>query len=150
MSILLAVGTDHRGYALKEQLKVLPSLKGISVRWHDVGAFSSERSDYPHYAYALVQHILSGHVELGILLCGSANGMAIAANRFKKIYAAVVWNEKIARQAREDDGANVLVLPADYLTQAQIEPIIHAWLTATFKGGRYHQRLELLDQLSSK
>lgn len=145
MSMLLALGTDHRGFMLKEFLKKQHDIKGLPVRWHDCGAFSSERTDYPRYALPVVNAILDNHVQYGILLCGSGAGMAIAANRHKKIYAAVAWNEKIARLIKEDDGCNILVLPADCMNEVAVLNTVHAWLTATFKNGRYAERLAMID-----
>ena len=86
-----------------------------------------------------------GHVDGVVLLCGSGNGMAIAANRFKGVFACVAWNADVARVAKQDDNCNVLVIPADYIQQEEITEIISSWLNATFKGGRYAERLALID-----
>jgi Ribose 5-phosphate isomerase RpiB len=84
--------------------------------------------------------------DTGLLICGSGIGMAIAANRFKGIYAGVAWNPEIAQAAREDDNINMLVLPADYITHLESPAIITAWINAQFKEGRYTQRLQAIDQ----
>src|SRR6516225_4635233 len=113
MHKVLAIGADHRGYAYKEQLKKIQQFGSCSVKWIDVGAKNAERSDYPIYAKAAVREMQSGAAQGAILICGSAVGMAIAANRFKGMYAAVVWEPIVARMAKEDDNANILSLSSD-------------------------------------
>lgn len=137
-----AIAADHRGYTLKNQL-----IEKLSTTFDlvDVGTHTSERTDYPLYAQKAVALLLQREVTYAILLCGSGTGMAIAANRFNTIYAAVAWDAEIARRAKEEDNCNVLVLPADYLTLAAAEDIVHAWHTAQFKEGRYRNRIALLD-----
>ena len=90
--------------------------------------------------------VLQGVAHEGIFVCGSGVGPSIAANRFKGIYAALCWNQEVARFAKEKNGANILILPADYLTLEQAFLIIEAWVGATFKGGRYQERLNMIDQ----
>ncbi len=138
----ISIGADHRGYALKQA--IVEHLHNIDV--HDVGAYSAERSDYPEFAAAVAEDILKQRADAGILLCGSGVGMAIAANRVKGIYAGLCWNPAVAIAAKEDDGINVLVLPADFLRTAEALIIVDAWLAASFKGGRYQYRLSTLDQ----
>lgn len=147
----IILATDHRGFALKEYLKTVQSVpvhdKSLLVSWIDVGAFEPERSDYPVFAHAAVQRMHQESVDGAILLCGSGNGMAIAANRFKGIFACVAWNSQLARQAKEDDNCNMLVIPADVVNQEEMLEIISSWLDAHFKGGRYAQRLALIDHV---
>ena len=81
----------------------------------------------------------------GFFICGSGIGMSIAANRYPKIYAALCWNESVAKVAKSDDGANVLIPPADYVSIDDALKIVKAWMDAEFKGGRYQDRLELID-----
>jgi len=145
--MIIALGADHRGYHLKEFLKQQSLLGSTHVTWLDVGAFDGERSDYPVFAERACNALLAGKAEYGILLCGTGVGMAIAANRFKGIFAAVAWNETIARASKEDDNANVLVLPADDLSEEQTQCIVSAWLSAKFKEGRYRERVSQIDQL---
>lgn len=139
----LTIGTDHRGYALKEFLIKQSVIADYEIAWLDVGAYSDERTDYPLFAQKAVADMKG----LGILLCGNGTGMAIAANRHKGIYAGVAWNEAVARQMHEDDNVNVLVLPADYLKEDEALRIVASWLCATFKQGRYAQRLAMIDAL---
>ena len=145
--MIIALGADHRGYILKEYLKQQSLFGATEVTWIDVGAFDAERSDYPVFAGGVSQVVLAGKADYGILLCGTGVGMAIAANRFKGIFAAVAWNESIARASKEDDNANVLVLPADDLSEEQVQRMVAAWLGAKFREGRYRERIAQIDQL---
>ncbi len=144
----IVVASDHRGFELKEYLIHRdPPLQTIKERivWLDVGAFTNERSDYPHFAHQAIKKLTQDSLDRAILFCGSGNGMAITANRFKGIFACVAWNPVTACQAQEDDNCNVLVIPADYVSQAEMLDIVSAWLNASFKGGRYAERLALID-----
>ncbi len=134
-----AIGADHRGYNYKEVLRGLP------YSFLDCGASTQERSDYPVYAHAVCRAILEGQVDKGVLLCGSGAGMAMAANRFSGIYAAVAWNAEVARLIREDDWCNVLVIPADFVELHDLITLFHAWREAVPKAGRYRERVEMFD-----
>jgi len=137
----ISIGADHRGFNLKSEI-----IKKFSeYTWLDVGTHSLERTDYPIPARDVCHTILEKKSELGILICGSGIGVTIAANRFKKIYAGLCWNEDIARVAKQDDGINVLVLPADFLTSQQAFDIITTWLKTEFKAGVYQERLHMID-----
>lgn len=139
--IKIAIGTDHRGFAHKEYL-----IKHCTeIEWIDVGAFDQERSDYPIFARRAVDLVLIHTVSCAVLLCGSGAGMAIAANRFSGIYAAVAWSSEVARAAKEDDAVNVLVIPADYVSQEEAQRIVVAWHKIPFKGGRYADRISMID-----
>jgi len=139
----ISIGADHRGFQLKSEIIIHFS----EHTWLDVGANSADRTDYPIFARDVCKNIIAGKSTYGILLCGSGIGIAIAANRYKKIYAGTCWNEEIARIAKQDDGINVLVLPADLLSPHQAFSIITAWLSAEFKGGVYQKRLDMLENL---
>jgi ribose 5-phosphate isomerase B len=137
----IAIGTDHRGFMQKEHITQVLA----TINWLDVGCFSTVRCDYPPFAQAVVHALLTKTVDLGVLLCGSGIGMSIAANRFSGIYAGLAWNAEVARMAREDDNVNILVLPSDVIDNEKAVISITAWLQATFKGGRYQERLEMID-----
>lgn len=140
----IALGTDHRGFALKQFLMAYPAYQEI-YSWQDCGAYSPERSDYPVFARHVAQAVRNHEAEYGILLCGTGIGMAIAANRYAGVYAGVVWNPEIARRAKEDDNVNVLVFPADYMQKESIIVCIDAWMQAQFQEGRYRDRLSMID-----
>jgi len=140
--MIIAIGADHRGYAVKELLK-----KHFSQHeFIDVGAFSTDRSDYPLFAHAVAKLVQEKKADRGILLCGSGIGMAIVANRYEHIYAGVVWNEAIARQSREHDNSNTLVLPCDCVATFDPIELTTIWLRAQFLGGRYAMRIAMIDK----
>lgn len=145
MKISVGIGADHRGFAFKELLKLEVAAGDYEIVWHDFGCYSAERTDYPPIAHKVVQALQRTEISCAVLLCGSGVGMAIAANRFKHVYSGVAWNPEVARAAKEDDNVNVLSIPADYVDAALLREIVQAWLTATFKGGRYAERLNMID-----
>ena len=141
----IAIGSDHRGVAQKEYLQQNVEYH-TEIQWIDVGCFTvSDRCEYPMYARAVCNKIQLGSVDRGILLCGSGIGMAVAANRFKFIYAALVWNEEIARLSREHDHANVLVIGSDFVTNAQVAIMVKAWILAKKQKGRYEERIKMIN-----
>lgn len=137
----IAIGTDHRGFAHKEFIKQHMR----DIEWVDVGTHSEERTDYPIFADKVVQLMLNNTVQAGVLLCASGSGMAIAANRHKHIYAAVAWNVEIARLCKQEDNANILVLPSDFVSCDDSVEMIQQWLALEFKGGRYAERIKMID-----
>lgn len=144
--INIAIGTDHRGFKLKEFLISQKIIGKFAITWHDVGTHNCERTDYPLFVPPVINLIDTGQVNSGILICGSGIGMSIAANRFKKIYAGLVWNATVARLAKEDDNVNVLILPSDFITCGESLDIISAWLSASFKGEIYAHRISMIDK----
>ena len=141
----IVIGSDHRGFYLKQHLIGLKNIGEHEISWVSVGADSDEKTDYPLYAKKAVEKMRKKEADCGVLLCGTGVGMSIAANRFKGIFAALSWNEEIARRSKKEDGANVLVLPAGYLNNLQAVSIIQAWLDAEFLGGNYQNRLKQID-----
>lgn len=136
----IVIGADHRGFEYKKQLlKLYPD-------WVDVGAHTPDRSDYPVFAQKVASTVQNKNADGGILLCGTGIGMAIAANRFKKIYAGIVWNEEIARLAKEHDNINILIIPVDFVSFEIVESIIKTWMNTRFLEGRYAERLSILDE----
>jgi len=143
--VKVVIGTDHRGYHHKEFIKEKISFD--TIEWVDVGAQSDERSDYPDFAIAAVHKIQQREAHVGVLLCGTGVGMSIVANRFYGIFAGLVWNMTVAREAKEDDNINILVLPADFVSPEESVDIIEVWLTAQFKGGHYQNRIDTINAL---
>lgn len=140
----IAVGADHRGFAHKQYIRAYYTDR----TWTDVGADTDlVRTDYPLFAHRVCSLLQSGHADKGILICATGVGMAIAANRFAHIYAAVAWNAEIARLSVEHDKVNLLVLPSDYVSCEQAIEIIDAWISAKFLGNRYQERIDLIDKL---
>jgi ribose 5-phosphate isomerase B len=140
----VAIGADHRGYEMKEEIIRRYQDK---YQFFDCGAFDAPRSDYPIFAHDVAHAVQSGKAERGILLCGSGTGMAIVANRYEHIYAAVVWSERVAKQSREHDNINILVLPCDYFTDT-LTPyrIIDLFFSTVFLEGQYKKRIEMIDR----
>lgn len=143
----IAIGSDHRGYALKTVL-----VEQINtVLWFDSGAYDAQPSDYPIYATKVRDMMVQKEVDRGILLCGSGIGMTIMANRFEGIYAGLVWNKEVAVQSRAHDNTNVLVLPADYLSHEQALEIVALWLVTPFSAKeRYKKRIAEIDVFSRR
>jgi len=137
----ITIGSDHRGYELKKNI-----IEHFGdIEWLDMGADSVDRTDYPIYAKKACDTLLENNADFGILLCGSGVGMSIAANRFKGIYAALCWNEEVARMAKEDDNANILIIPVDFVQQDQVFKMVKTWLSTQFKDGRHQARLAMID-----
>ena len=145
---MIAIGSDHGGYKLKEEIKKYFDEKGIEYR--DFGTDSEERTDYPIYAKKVAQAVQSKECEGGILLCRSGYGMTVVANKFKGIRAASISNEGAAKFAKADDDINVITLGGDYLTINEAICIIRNWLATEFKGGRYAERLEMINDIESQ
>ena len=145
---MIAIGSDHGGYKLKEEIKKYFDEKGIEYR--DFGTDSEERTDYPIYAKKVAQAVQSKECEGGILLCRSGYGMTVVANKFKGIRSASISNEEAAKFAKADDDINVITLGGDYLTINEAICIIRNWLATEFKGGRYAERLEMINDIESQ
>ena len=145
---MIAIGSDHGGYKLKEEIKKYFDEKGIEYR--DFGTDSEERTDYPIYAKKVAQAVQSKECEGGILLCRSGYGMTVVANKFKGIRAASISNEEAAKFAKADDDINVITLGGDYLTINEAICIIRNWLATEFKGGRYAERVEMINDIVSQ
>ena len=141
----IAIGTDHRGFTLKEAIIKQLTFAGHAVQWIDVGCSSLERCDYPLYTEPVTELVQKKKVEFGVLLCGSGIGMSIAANRFADVYAALVWNVQVAQLAREHNHANILVIPADFVDEALSFKMIEAWLHAIPQEGRYAERINYIN-----
>lgn len=146
MSKKIPIGADHAGFDLKEKLKNYLKEKGFEPV--DKGTFSSERADYPDFGHAVAEAIQTGEAELGVLMCGSGNGIAMSANRHKGIRAALSWNPEIARLARQHNNANILVLPARFITEEEAKANIDAFLSTGFEGGRHQGRVEKIEPSS--
>lgn len=134
----LAIGCDHAGYELKEFLKST----FLDIDWIDKGCYSSDSVDYPDFAHAVSHSIETGEVLLGVLICGSGNGISIAANKHKGIRAAIAWLPELASLARQHNDANILSLPARFISKEEATEILSAFLSARFEGGRHQKRVD--------
>ena len=146
-SPLVALGSDHAGFALKEEIKKI--LESLGVEYVDLGTYSEESTDYPDYAAAVAKEVQKG--SRGILCCGSGVGMSIAANKFKGIRAAVCHNPLAAELSRRHNDANVLAMGGRVISDPLIaREIVKAWLEAPFEGGRHQRRIDKIKQFEEK
>ncbi len=135
----IALGADHAGFGLKEALKAWLQQNGHSV--HDFGTHSAESADYPDFAHPVAAAVEKKEFDLGLLICGSGNGVAMAANKHAGIRAAICWNKELASLAREHNDANILCLPARFISQDEAEQILDQFLNSSFEGGRHARRV---------
>lgn len=148
---MIYLAADHRGFQLKEALKRFLGERGVA--FEDVGALAYGQSDdYVDFAAAAAAKIAGNPSEhKGIFLCGSGHGVDIVANKFRGVRAAVCWNTQVAKQSREHDDVNVLVLPADSLDEMQVKEIISVWLGASFTGeDRHIRRLKKIEEIEKE
>lgn len=136
----MGICCDHAGYEMKEL--VVAHLRSRGIECKDFGAYSEDRVDYPDYAHALGSAIDRGEESYGIALCGSGNGISMALNKHSKVRAALCWSAELAALARQHNDANVLSIPARFLTEEEMKSIVDAFLEAEFKGGRHTPRVE--------
>ena len=144
----VAIGSDHAGYEDKERVK--KQLETLGVEYEDVGTNSTESTDYPIYAEKVARKVASGAVEQGLLICGSGNGMQIAANKIRGVRAALAWNEETARLARQHNDANVLSVPARMISPEEVSKVVKSYLGAKFEGGRHQRRVEEISEMEKK
>ena len=145
---MIAIGCDHGGYKLKEEIKKY--LEEIGLEYKDFGTYNEERTDYPIYAKEVANSVSSAESEKGILICRSGHGMAIAANKFKGVRAASITNEDDARFAKADDDVNVITLGADCLETKEAIRIMRTWIATEFKGGRYQDRIDMIKEIEKE
>ncbi len=141
----VAIGSDHAGFEDKEKVK--KQLEELGVEYEDVGTTSTESVDYPIYAEKVAKKVASGEVEQGLLICGSGNGMQIAANKIHGVRAALAWNEETARLARQHNDANVLSVPARMISPEEVSKVVKSYLDAEFEGGRHARRVKEISAL---
>ncbi len=141
----IAIGSDHAGFEDKEKIK--RQLDELGIEYEDVGTNSTESVDYPVYARKVAEKVASGEAEQGILVCGSGNGMQIAANKIRGVRAALAWNEETARLARQHNDANVLSVPARMISPEEVSKVIESYLKAEFEGGRHARRISEISDL---
>ncbi|NTW48437.1 MAG: ribose 5-phosphate isomerase B [Chlorobiales bacterium] len=139
----IAIGSDHAGFEMKS--KVQDWLKAHGYESVDMGAHSTESVDYPDFARKVAQAVAAGECEQGILLCGSGVGVSITANKIKGIRAALAFNPEIASLARQHNDANVICLPARFLTDEIMAACLESWFKAAFEGGRHERRVKKIE-----
>ena len=145
---MIAIGSDHGGYALKEEIKKYLDEKGIEYK--DFGTQSEERTDYPIYGELVAKAVQSKECEKGILVCGTGFGMAIVANKFKGIRCASCWNEEVAKLLKGHNNANIIALPGRFINVSQAVVILRAWLATEFMDGRHTERLKMIEDIEKE
>jgi ribose 5-phosphate isomerase B len=140
----IAIGSDHAGFRYKEEIKRWLTERGHDV--HDVGTHSEDPVDYPLYIRPAAETVVRGECERAIVLGGSGNGEAMAANRLQGIRCALCWNEETARLGRQHNDANALSLGQRMIPLETALEIVRIWLETPFEGGRHLRRIQLLDE----
>jgi len=140
LSKKVAIGCDHAGFELKNTVSHTLIEKGFTVI--DKGTYSSESVDYPDFAHKVADSVSNAEADWGILICGSANGVAITANKHQKIRAAICWKAEIATLARQHNNANIICLPARFVSVNEALEMVELFYTTEFEGGRHAKRVD--------
>jgi len=135
----IAIGGDHAGFDYKSAL--IPFLHEMGYTVRNFGADTADSVDYPDFAHPVAEAVERGEYECGILICGSANGVAITANKHSGIRAAICWLEELAALARQHNDANIVCIPARFIDLDQAKSIVRVFLTTDFEGGRHANRI---------
>jgi len=139
----VSIGSDHAGFDLKSELIKYLGSKGIQVI--DKGCYSNDRADYPDHGHAVANAVVSGECNFGIVICGSGNGINMSVNKHKGIRSALCWMPEIAALAKQHNNANVIALPARYLSTDEAIACLEAYMNAEFEGGRHQGRIDKID-----
>lgn len=136
------IAADHAGFELKEKIKIYLAAEGFEVA--DFGCHSADSMDYPDVVHPLCKQVLVENGR-GILICGSANGVSITANKYPNIRAAIAWKEELAALARQHNDANIISLPARFISEDEAKKIVYAFLHTNFEGGRHQKRVDKIN-----
>jgi len=137
---IIPIGCDHAGFEYKQPIIDFLVEKGFEV--NDMGTFSVESADYPDFAHPVAQAVNDGEYAFGILLCGSGQGVCMVANKYPSVRAALVWESAIAQFARTHNNANIICLPARFISKYQAIEFVHVFLTTNFEVGRHKRRID--------
>ncbi len=147
--INVAAGSDHAGFYIKQYIiEYFNKKEGYKIK--DFGTYSDEPSDYTDYAHAVADEVEKGAYEFGIVICGSGNGVNMAANKHRGIRSALCWNKEIARIVRLHNDANICALPGRYLERNEAIDIVEEFLNTAFEGGRHQRRVKKINPLKKK
>lgn len=136
----IALASDHAGYNLKQE--VIKHLQHEGATTHDFGCFSTDSCDYPDYAHPLAEAVEKGEYDFGITLCSTGNGICMTANKHQGIRAALCWDIPLAELSRQHNNANVLALPANFISQEKALAIVDTFFHTDFQGGRHERRIK--------
>ncbi len=145
---MIAIGSDHGGYKLKEEIKKYLDEKEIEYK--DCGTYSEQSVDYPDIAKDVAKRVQSKECNSGILICRSGIGMSIVANKFKGIRCAKCENEEEAKFSKMHNDSNILALGADYITTSTAICVVRAWIATPFEGGRHAERIKLIEEIEKE
>jgi ribose 5-phosphate isomerase B len=141
----IAIGSDHAGYDLKEFIKEWVKSSPLSLGILDVGTHSVDSVDYPDYAHQVAQKVVKKEVPFGVLICGSGNGVCMAANKHAGIRAALCWTPELATLARQHNDANILCLPARFISKESAVEMLSRFIETSFEGGRHAARIQKIN-----
>ncbi|MFT4832362.1 MAG: ribose 5-phosphate isomerase B [Psychroserpens sp.] len=136
----IAIGNDHAGTEYK--LAVIGLLKSMNIEVQNYGTDGTDSVDYPDFVHPVANDVENGEVDFGIIICGSGNGASMTANKHQKVRCALCWNKEIVTMAREHNDANILSLPARYISMPQALDMVKTFLETQFQGGRHERRIE--------
>jgi ribose 5-phosphate isomerase B len=139
-SLPVVIGSDHAGFEYKEEVKKALEAQGWKVE--DKGAYSCDSVDYPDFAHPVANDVSNAKAAFGVLICGSGNGVCITANKHKGIRAALCWNEELAALSRQHNNANVICLPARFVSVEAAKAMTEIFMNTSFEGGRHERRVE--------
>ncbi len=145
MKEIIPIASDHAGYELKEEVKKYLSSKNIETK--DFGTFSTESVDYPDFAHQVGSAINRGDYPIGIVICGSGNGVQMTVNKYPNVRCALCWNEEIAKLARQHNDANIISMPARFVPTELALKMVDIFLNTPFEGGRHLRRVEKINKL---
>jgi len=143
----ISIGSDHAGFIYKKNIIALLQEQGYDV--HDYGCYDESSVDYPDFAHPVAKDVEEGIIEFGIVLCGSGNGVAIAANKHPKVRCALCWNAELSRLSRAHNDANILSIPARYVSLPLALEMVKLFLETSFDGGRHLIRVQKINYLES-
>jgi ribose 5-phosphate isomerase B len=135
----IAIGSDHAGFDYKEDL--ISFLEGKGLPFTDFGTHTKDSVDYPDFAHPVAAAVENGQAAFGILLCGTANGVGITANKHQGVRAAICWGEEIAKVAREHNDANIICIPARFVREGDAEKMVNIFMSTAFEAGRHANRV---------
>ena len=139
----ILIGNDHAGYSLK--LSIIKNLED-KYEFFDKGSYSNESVDYPDYASIIAKEIQSEKGDLGIIICGTGNGVCMTANKFKGIRAVICWNKEIAKLAKQHNNANIICIPSRFIKVEEAIKIIESFILEKFEGGRHERRIKKINE----
>jgi ribose 5-phosphate isomerase B len=140
MKKILPIGADHAGFELKSKIINHLQLKGYEIK--DFGCYSEESIDYPDFGHPVAEMVESNDGMLGILICGSGNGINMTANKHQGVRSALCWKKELAELARQHNNANIIALPARFITEEEAIEMVDIFLTTEFEGGRHQKRVQ--------